>query len=123
MKAYNSVHWEFILHCLKCFGSPQKFVYWVRACITSPIFSVALNGSLVGFIQGRKGLRQGDPISPYLFVLAMKVFSMLLAELALDKEKFRFHPKCSKLKLIHLCFADDLLIFVEADMGSILVVK
>jgi hypothetical protein len=123
MKAYDSVNWEFILHCLLCFGAPRKYVSWVRACIPTPTFSVALNGSLVGFFQGKKGLRQGDPISPYLFVLAMEILSRLLAEAASDVERFRFHPKCSKIKLTHLCFADDLLIFSGADMDSVLTIK
>lgn len=69
MKAYDSVSWDFILHCLVCFGAPKKYVSWVRACITGPYFSVALNGTLVGYIKGKKGLRQGDPISPYLLCL------------------------------------------------------
>jgi len=56
MKAYDSVSWNFILHCLSCFGAPRQYVAWVRACISSPSFSIALNGSLVGHIQGRKVL-------------------------------------------------------------------
>jgi hypothetical protein len=119
MKAYDSVSWKFILHCLSCFGAPRKYVAWVRACIFSPSFSIALNGYLVGNIQGRKGLRQGDPISPYLFVLAMEVLSRLLAEASMDVESFRFHPKCRKLKLTHLCFTDDFLIFSTAEFESI----
>jgi hypothetical protein len=119
MKAYDSVSWDFILHCLVCFGAPKKYVSWVRACITGPYFSVALNGTLLGYIKGKKGLRLGDPISPYLFVLAMEILSRLLMEASSNLERFRFHPKCSKLRLTHLCFADDLLIFSKADMGSI----
>jgi hypothetical protein len=46
MKAYDSVSWRFILHCLSCFGAPKKYVTWVRACISSPSFSIALNGFL-----------------------------------------------------------------------------
>jgi hypothetical protein len=63
MKAYDSINWEFILHSLACFGFPVKFVNWIRECITSPRFSIAINGTLVGFFKGAKGLRQGDPIS------------------------------------------------------------
>lgn len=46
MKAYDSISWEFILHCLRCFGAPMKFVAWIRECISTPSYSIALNGSL-----------------------------------------------------------------------------
>jgi hypothetical protein len=81
-------------------------------------FFFALDGSLVGYFEGEKGLRQGDPISPYLFVIAMEIFSKLMKEAALGSE-FRFHPKCHAIKLSHLCFADDVLIFSEASLPSV----
>jgi hypothetical protein len=123
MKAYDSVDWDFILHCLSCFGFPSKFIKWIEVCITSPRFSISLNGSLVGFFRGAKGLRQGDPLSPYLFVIAMEVFSRVLEDHTSAREGFKYHPRCSKLRLTHLCFADDLLIFSEANLSSIAVIK
>lgn len=63
---------------MEAMGFPDMFVRWVRACVTTPMFSVMLNGGLVGYFPGSRGLRQGDPISPYLFLLVMEVFSSLL---------------------------------------------
>ncbi|XP_062167062.1 uncharacterized protein LOC133873362 [Alnus glutinosa] len=124
MKAYDSVDSNFVLHCLISFGAPLKFVGWIRECITSPRFSISINGTLVGYFQGRKGLRQGDPISPYLFAVAMEVLSLLLAEGASSSiSRFSFHPKCHDLNLTHLCFADDLLIFSAANLSSISSIK
>jgi hypothetical protein len=123
MKAYDSLNWEYILHCLKCLGAPARFISWIRECITSPSFTIALNGSLVGYFHGKKGLRQGDPISPYLFVIAMEGLSLLLGDAVSSNSQFDFHPRCRELKLNHLCFADDLLIFSAASIRSVKVIK
>lgn len=82
MKAYDTVHWEIILHCLKANGVHDRLVDWVKVCITTPNFSAAFNGSLAcSFGGGAKGLRQGDSLSPsFLFVLAMEVFSSLMQQ-------------------------------------------
>ena len=96
---------------------------WIRECITSLKFSVCINGTLVCYFEGKKGLRQSDPISPYLFVLAVEVFSRIMADLTGGNSGFKFHPKCVKMRLTHLCFADDLLIFSKASLSSIKVVQ
>ena len=57
-------------------------------------------------------------MSPFLFAIAMEYFSRLLKGLK-EEKNFKYHPKCSKLDIIHLCFADDLLLFSRDDLNSI----
>ncbi|GKV25846.1 hypothetical protein SLEP1_g35229 [Rubroshorea leprosula] len=118
MKAFDSVSWKFLLIALEALGFPIIFITWIRACITSPMFSVALNGNLEGYFPGKKGIRQGDPLSPYLFVICMEVLSRLLNKAA-QEGNLPYHPNCKKTSLTHLCFVDDLLIFTDGSSRAV----
>lgn len=94
---------------------PAKFTDWVLTCIAGARFSVSLNGSSEGYFEGKKGLRQGDPLSPYLFVMAIQVLSWLFDNAAAAGELF-YHPRCHKPNLIHLGFADDIMVFINGTL-------
>ncbi|KAL0411445.1 UNVERIFIED_CONTAM: LINE-1 reverse transcriptase [Sesamum latifolium] len=95
------------------------FIKWIEECVTTCSFSVCLNGTIHGFFGGARGLRQGDPMSPYLFVLVMEVLRMILQQLIEQDEEFTFHWKCRDIGLFQLSFADDLLLFSSADESSV----
>ncbi|XP_069147459.1 uncharacterized protein [Solanum lycopersicum] len=99
-------------------GFPELFVNWTMKCVKTVNYSIVVNGQTSQSFDAAKGLRQGDPMSPFLFAIAMEYLSRLLKGLREDK-KFKYHPRCSKLDITHLCFADDLLMFARGDLESV----
>ena len=92
-----------------------------KVCIPTPSFSVAVNGELAGFFASKRGLRQGDPLSPLLFIIAMEAFSRSLY-VAAQAPNFEFHPKCEGIKLTHVSFADDIFLFAGGTTSSVRVI-
>ncbi|KAL0759958.1 hypothetical protein Bca101_076108 [Brassica carinata] len=89
-----------------------------KACLCTTNYTLGYNGTVNGYFKGRRGLRQGDPLSPYLFVIAMNCLSLMLNKMATDGY-VEYHHNYRKIKLTHLSFADDLLIFIECSIESV----
>ncbi|CAM8999011.1 unnamed protein product [Rhodiola kirilowii] len=121
-KAYDSVDWEFLKQAMEIFGFHVRFIDWIMACVSFVKFSVLVNGGLEGYFGSRRGLRQGDPMSPYLFTVVMEVLSRLLDNLK-RSGSFSYHPKCGRTRLNHLMFADDVIILSKAYPSSLLKIK
>ena len=86
------------------------------ACIISVTYRVNVNGQQGEVFQEGRGLKQGDLLSPLLFVLTMEYFTRLM-KIAGDHPQFKFHPTCGQIKLNHLMFAaDDVIIFSKAHL-------
>ncbi|VFQ82141.1 unnamed protein product [Cuscuta campestris] len=94
------------------------FVRLLMECVTTASFSLAINGKLHGFIKCKRGIRQGDPMAPTLFLFCVEYLSRLLGKMTSDR-KFSFHSKCAKLKIHHIAFADDIMMFARGDLISV----
>ncbi|KAL0427915.1 UNVERIFIED_CONTAM: hypothetical protein Slati_2966300 [Sesamum latifolium] len=114
-KAYATIEWNFVYASLGLFGFPERMIGWIQECLSTAAYYVSLNGELHGFFKGARGLRQDDPMSSYLFVLAMEILHLLLLQRVEQSEHFQFHWLCKDVDLLSLCFTDDLLLFCRAD--------
>ncbi|GJY52457.1 RNA-directed DNA polymerase, eukaryota, reverse transcriptase zinc-binding domain protein [Tanacetum coccineum] len=119
-KAYDTINWDFLKDVMIMVGFHETMVKWIISCITSASFSICINGEVNGFFKGGKGLRQGDPISPYLFTLVMEVFNMIMIKKI--REDGNFKNGCKEIKLTHMCFADDLMVLCNGDANSLKVI-
>ncbi|XP_022031030.1 uncharacterized protein LOC110931970 [Helianthus annuus] len=117
-KAYDTVDWSFLKKFLIGFGFHAKMVEWIMVCISTVSYSICINGNVHGYFMGKRGSRQGDPLSPYLFTLVMEVLTCILQHASRIDASFKFHNKCEKQRIINLCFADDLFLFARGDVNS-----
>ncbi|KAJ6889554.1 hypothetical protein NC652_030338 [Populus alba x Populus x berolinensis] len=121
-KAFDTVRWVYIIAGLHAISLPQQLISWITTCITIVHYTINLNGAMHGFFKATRGIRQGDPLSPYLFVLAMEGLNGILSR-SIQESTFHYHWRCQPNTLTHLCFADDLMLFCRADIDSIQVLK
>lgn len=117
-KAFDYVKWNFIIAAMKALNFPVRFTNWIFQCISTPQLSVSVNGVTSGYFRSSRGLRQGDPISSYLFVLAMEVFSKLMRS-SFAAGFINHHPKTKELDITHLMFAYDVMVFFDGSSSSL----
>jgi hypothetical protein len=125
-KAYDHVNWSCLLHLLERMGFGRRWRLWIESCISSVQFSVLVNGSPEGFFSCSRGLRQGDPLSPLLFLLVMEVLSRMLRKVEEEGliRGFRAGSNAAEgLCISHLLYADDTILFCDADLDQLVYVR
>jgi hypothetical protein len=103
-------------------GFGSRWCSWIKACISSVQFSVLVNGSPSDFFSSSRGLRQGDPLSPLLFLLVMEVLSRMLRKMAEDGFLTGFSVG-RDVSISHLLFADDSILFCDANPQHLIYIQ
>ena len=122
-KTYDHVNWEPLLDLLKRTGFGVRWYGWIRTCISTVQFFVLFNGSPVDFFGSSRGLRQGDPLSPLLFLVMMEVFSKMIKRVegaGLLRGFKADGRRGGGLCVSHLLFANDTILFCDATEEQIL---
>lgn len=118
-KAYDHVNWRYLDWVHKCMSFSSKWRNWMKICVTSPSFSVMINGSLKGFFKGRRGLRHGDLLSPYLFFMVAD----LLGRLSTKTKRVGLIEGLSSINggptVPFIQYADDSLFLLKGQLGGI----
>ncbi|GKV43653.1 hypothetical protein SLEP1_g50917 [Rubroshorea leprosula] len=122
-KAYDSVNWKFLDNMMSKFGFCPKWRTWIGECISSATVLILVNGSPTEEFQMEKGLRQGDPLASFLFLMIAEALNGLMMK-AVEENLFQgVEIGRSGLKLTHLQYADDSIFFCEANEQNVMVLK
>lgn len=115
-KAYDRVEWDFLRDYLLRLGFHSHWVQLIMQCISTPSFSIKMNGEFLPTFHPTRGLRQGDPLSPYLFIIVANLLSFLIRN-AMNMgslKGIKLNQWCPTLS--HLFFADDAVFFLNGTL-------
>lgn len=121
-KVYDSVNWDFLVDMMEVLGFGDKWRGWIKECISSAEVSVLVNGSPTSSVKLGRGLRQGDPLSPFLYLMVAECLSRIMVKACSSGIFSPVKVGLDEVEVSHQ-YADDSIIFGEARIENILVLK
>lgn len=118
-KAYDRVSWSFLEKLLQKMGFSSRWISWIMGCVRGVSYRLLLNGMRTGVFKPQRRLRQGDPLSTYLFIFVAESLPLMIKKAVHAKELkvLRMTKSCPLVP--HLFFADDAMFFAEAIASNI----
>lgn len=115
-KAYDRLSWEYLQKILKSYGFDDRWIDWVMSMITMPIMSILLNRTPIEAFNPSKGFRQGDPLSPFLFILVVDGLGRMIKARVNSGQLKRLRLWGEELPLTHQQFVDDVMLYGQANL-------
>ena len=115
-KAYDRIEWSFVKEVLGMLGFDARWISWIMSCIESVSYSFLINGTPQGSIRPSRGLRQGDPLSPYVFILCTEVLSALCTKGQANGTLPGVKVARGSPAINHLLFAEDTMFFSQSKL-------
>lgn len=122
-KAYDLVNREFVVQVLKQFGFHHHWIDWVYSCISSPRCLILVNGSPQGFFSTSRGIHQGDPLSPFLFIIMAEALGRMINQSRMEGQWRGINIANGMEAVTHTQFADGTLLFGEASLREARIMK
>ncbi|PKU83905.1 Putative ribonuclease H protein [Dendrobium catenatum] len=114
-QAYDCMSWKTLQEVMNLMGFKKRFITWVMQCIFEPKFILLMNGNRTRWIDAKSGLRQGCPLSPYLFILCSELLSKSFKQRGVQ---LGVQVARNTVSISHLLYADDILVFAEANRSN-----
>jgi len=118
-KAFDTIEWPFLIKVLQAYDFNAIFCNWIKIILESATMSISINGSQNGYFKCKRGVRQGDPLSPLLFCIAEEVLSRSITRLVeqgklnlISSSRHHYIPS-------HVLYADDVMIFCKGNISSV----
>ena len=117
-KAYDRLEWEFIRLVLARMGFCESFIELIMTCTSTVTYTYLMNDTALGSVIPSRGIRQGDPLSPYIFILCGEVLSGLCKRAHESGSMAGIRVAVKAPRVNHLLFADDTMFFLKSDDQS-----
>ncbi|KAJ4771274.1 RNA-directed DNA polymerase (reverse transcriptase)-related family protein [Rhynchospora pubera] len=120
-KAFDTVNWVFLLNVLKTFGLPQRFICWIEMLLNTATSAVLINNQVGPTFRHAQGLRQGDPISPFLFIMVADVLTKMCETIGTSSNVTISSKLRSPFHILQ--YADDTIIFSSTKGNTVRALK
>ncbi|XP_022575814.1 uncharacterized protein LOC111215880 [Brassica napus] len=122
-KAYDRIEWRFVYQVLRRLGFHSKWTMWIMECISTVSYAYLINDNVYGMVKPQRGIRQGDPLSPYIFILCGEVLSGLCKKAGREGTLQGIRVARGSPRVNHLLFADDTMFFCSATPEACVALK
>ena len=115
--------WDFLDHVLEKKGFSSKWRIWMTGCLSSVSYAILVNGNAKGWVKASRGLRQGDPLSLFLFTIVANVLSRMLLKAEEESVLEGFRVGRNRIRVTRLQFADDTIFFANSCTEELQILK